>query len=528
VLQQQISDRVSLSGDVHYAARESLIDAIFYGSLNEYLSDSKQYGGSVGLQVDIARDWQIRFNGLLDQSDSELTHFQHFPGGVQTNWGGNESRLLSADLAVDGAIINIQGGEVRLALGAHGRRETFEEQADVYPAELSRDVGAVYAEVNIPVVGDGNSRAWLEYVDLTLAARYEDYSDFGDTFNPKVGVAFSPSHGLNLRGTWGTSFKAPLLNQLNPADRYAVLYDGFFLDEQGAGTVAGLHLLNNSETLGAEESTNWTAGLDFRPPALPQLSLSATYFEIDYNERIRSPFPSSYQTSAVLSDPLYASVVTRNPSRSTVDSLIQGARHSYCFDYLLGDFCDISEYAARVGVIVDERLRNLAGVELSGLDISLNYTLSNSLGEWGLRLHGSRMLKNRQQVIAGSPSTNEMNDVWQPVDLRLRGSVSFNRGDLSVVASIGYVDDYQDRRPGSTRSTVASWATVDLSAQYEFRNLRSTGWLDNLTVQFGAINLFDRDPPFVSSNSGLNYDGVNANALGRFLSMQITAQWGRR
>ena len=533
VLQQQVSDRVSLSGDVRYAARESLIDAIYYGSLNEYLSDSRQYGGSVGIQVDTARDWQIRFNGLLDQSDSELTYFQHFPGGVQTDFAGNESRLLSADLAVDGALIKTPSGDIRLALGAHGRREQFEEQANAYPAELDRDVAAIYAEVNIPVVGDGNRRAWLEYVDLTLAARYEDYSDFGDTFNPKVGLAFSPRRGLNVRGTWGTSFKAPLLNQLNPANRYAVLFDGYYLDELGTGTVPGLHLGGNGENLSAEESTNWTAGFDFKLLSLPQLSLSATYFEIDYKERISTPFPATYDSSAVLSDPLYASVVTRSPSLSTVDGLIQGARHAYCYDYALESLCDVSEYAARVGVIVDGRLRNLAGVELSGLDLRLGYGLSSPFGEWGFQLSGSRMFKNRQQVIAGSPQTNQMNDVWQPIDLRLRNSVTFSRDGLSVMAAISYVDEYQDRRQpltrlGSTRSRVASWTTVDLSAQYEFKSFGSSDWLDNLTVQFGAINLFDRDPPFVSSSSGLNYDGVNANALGRFLSMQITAQWGRR
>jgi iron complex outermembrane recepter protein len=48
---------------------------------------------------------------------------------------------------------------------------------------------------------------------LTLAGRYEDYSDVGTDFSPQVGLSFEPVQALKLRGTWNRSFHAPSLFQ---------------------------------------------------------------------------------------------------------------------------------------------------------------------------------------------------------------------------------------------------------------------------------------------------------------------------
>ncbi len=56
---------------------------------------------------------------------------------------------------------------------------------------------------------------------LTVGARYDDYSDFGDSFNPRAGITWEFAKGYNLKLLYGRAFRAPsfyeLYNQNNPA-----------------------------------------------------------------------------------------------------------------------------------------------------------------------------------------------------------------------------------------------------------------------------------------------------------------------
>lgn len=527
-INQNLSDSLKLSGDVFFARRNSAYN-VEVASIIPVSTDSEvnQYGGSVQLSKDLVEGWQVRLSGMLDQNDSDQQYSIHFPDGAQGYRYGNKSRLWSADLAADGSLMSAPGGDVRLALGGHLRGEEFAEEFSVYPSQLERDVKAAYAELLVPWVSEHNRRLGFERLQLTLAARYEKYSDFGSTFNPKFGLAWAPVGSLDLRGTWGTSFKAPLLTQLNPEYRHANVYEGYFVDATGTATV--LSLSGNGENLGPEESENWTIGFDFSPEAIPSLSISATYFDIDYDERIRTPFPGRVEPSVLL-DPVYETLITRGPSEATVQDLLARARHTTCYTQVTGseEVCDPFAYTNRVAAILDERVMNIAGIHLSGIDFSASYQLTNAVGDWGLTLAGSQMLKNRQRLVPGGPVTSELNDVWRPVDLRLRTILSLSREGSSLVAAINYTDNYHDTRTnlGASvpRSSVSSWTTVDLTAQYELsRHWKS--WGGEITLQLSAINLFDRDPPYVASAYGMYYDAVNASPIGRFVSAQLTARW---
>jgi iron complex outermembrane receptor protein len=54
-------------------------------------------------------------------------------------------------------------------------------------------VRALYAEVQVPFVGVGNGRPGIERLELNLSGRLDDYSDFGTTSNPKIGLLWSPA-----------------------------------------------------------------------------------------------------------------------------------------------------------------------------------------------------------------------------------------------------------------------------------------------------------------------------------------------
>jgi iron complex outermembrane receptor protein len=123
-----------------------------------------------------------------------------------------------------------------------------------------------------------------------------------------------------------------------------------------------------------------------------------------------------------------------------------------------------------------------------------------------------------------------MNKAWSPVDLRLRGNVSYALRSFSVSAFANYTDSYRDGRSArlagaGQRAEVGSWLTFDVSLQYDVGRLIASEAMPELALSLNAINVLDRDPPFISSPLGINYDGVNANPLGRFVGAQLVARW---
>jgi outer membrane receptor protein involved in Fe transport len=67
---------------------------------------------------------------------------------------------------------------------------------------------------------------------------------------------------------------------------------------------------------------------------------------------------------------------------------------------------------------------------------------------------------------------------------------------------------------------ITSWTTVDLSASYRFNTLNGT------SILLAATNVMNKAPPYVDDPiTALHYDGANANALGRVISLQVVAKW---
>ncbi len=529
MLSQRFGDRFELSADFFYGKRESDLLSQFGLSALTYDTNIKvrQYGGAMTLSADLSDEWQVRISGAMDRNES-FGHSVMF--GVFEDTFENESALDSLEVVADGPLMNAPGGKVRLALGGQLRDERFEDIYYLYPARLDREVTAAYAEVLVPWVTQANRRAGVERLELSFAGRYESYSDFGSAFNPKVGLAWAPHAALTVRGTWGTSFKAPLLSQLNPNNVRVGMLEEWLRDASGQ-LVTGINVVGSGERLGPEESRNWTIGLDFSPAAIKGLNVSTTYFDIDYTDRIKYPFPDGYDPVGVLLDPAYDLVVTRDPSAAEVAALMARPNAS-CFNYVTFEDCTANlPPAEEVAAIVNSRLRNLAAVRMKGIDLSTTYGYKTEVGDWNFQLSGQYLLHNREQLIAGVPAISTMNDVWRPVDLRLRAGASFVRGPVNAAAYVNYTDDYRDSRAASAaggsvqRTDVASWTTVDLTLQYKLFSAAAKGWLGETTLGLSVVNLFDRDPPYVANSFGLFFDGVNANPRGRFVSAQLAARW---
>src|SRR6185503_2534975 len=127
-----------------------------------------------------------------------------------------KSEMTSYDASITGGLFELGAGQVQMAAGLEYREESISDIPDdqfqrglifgteAVAASASRDITSAYVEFSVPL---------LESLELSLAGRYDDYSDFGDTTNPKVAVRWAPIQELAFRASWGTGFRAPSLAQ---------------------------------------------------------------------------------------------------------------------------------------------------------------------------------------------------------------------------------------------------------------------------------------------------------------------------
>jgi outer membrane cobalamin receptor len=192
-------------------------------------NEQTEYGGTLEAEWSVGPDWRI--TGAQSYAYSDGYRVNLAPAtGTQPALDNNievEQEVFTTTLDAEGGLFALPGGTARLAVGGEYRKETLFSEASFSPAPrppISRGVVAGYAELFLPIVGQGNAGAFGQRLELTGAIRYEEYSDVGDTDNVKLGAVWEPVEGLALRGTYGTSFRAPYLYQFDATLASALIY----------------------------------------------------------------------------------------------------------------------------------------------------------------------------------------------------------------------------------------------------------------------------------------------------------------
>ncbi|HEV8209436.1 MAG TPA: TonB-dependent receptor [Vicinamibacterales bacterium] len=189
------------------------------------------------------------------------------------------SSVKLIDFKASREVMPLEGGGLGVAVGAEMRWENANnppvpgtDTSDViglgYSAfNSSRRVTALYGEVTAPV------KKWLE---LTGALRYDHYSDFGDSWTPKVGFKVKPMDTLAIRGTYSEAFRAP-----GPAEVGGSSF-GF--------TSIGI-LSIGQPGIKPETAKSYTLGLIFEPIA--GNSATVDFWKIDRKNEIVQADPAS-------------------------------------------------------------------------------------------------------------------------------------------------------------------------------------------------------------------------------------------
>lgn len=540
-------------------ATSSVVGYSFTDELGPIHSDgrSDNFGASLGVDIDLPRGWQAetylayaseaahrdvdrRYNSRFLQEamgmipDDPTTSFSTAVSGffnpygdgaansaaildfVGSGWSTSKSRsrVESVNVKVDGALFDLPGGPVKIAVGGQLRRERFQfltvgmTSRTVPTVTLAgpydSKIAAGFVEVRAPLFGPANRRPGLERLELSLAARIEHYDDVGSTRNPKVGVLWSPMSDILVRGSYGTSFRAPSL-----AERFETEGGGgAYLN---LGGVQKLVLLRYGGNVGLkpEHARSWTAGVDYTPAAVPGLHMSAGWFNIRFRDRIGTPVYDDITNA--LGSPVYATFVTRvDPTSTTNLASVSALLEKYG---VTGQFPANAYYA-----VVDGRYLNTGGLRVEGVDLSANYGFDVGADHFDVDANATYLTQYRRKVTPDAPAFQLLDRPGQPVDLRAQMRGSWRRGPYGASVTLNYTDDYG----GGGVPKIDSLTTVDLQLRW---TPPSKGALAGVDLSLSVQNLFNTAPPFYDSPAGVGYDTANAEPLGRFVSVQLTKAW---
>jgi iron complex outermembrane recepter protein len=453
--------------------------------------------------------------------DGSHTHPATIEAIRSVNRRNARSEISSILLTADGPLLDLPSGVVKTAIGAEYREESLGQESrlpgfDQFPTrlQLGRKIAAVFAELSIPLIGNPADPHLPPRLELSLAGRYEQYDDFGRTYNPKIGLRWTPLASVKLRASWGTSFKAPNLVDLSDTGNVSGLLP--LRDPRSpTGRSTALGLQGGNPDLKEERATTWTAGLDLAPPALPGFQLSLTGYSIDYEDQVIRPGPLNL-FDVLLEEGQWAAVITRNPSQSQIDAICTNPQ-------FFGNASDCSTNPPTV--VFDFRKHNLAITQVRGLDFALNQSFDTDVGRFNVQVNGSHVFHFKRAFTKTAPAVDVVDTVNNPLALRLRGTVEWQQHGahetgFAVNLTANYTGSYQDR-DSPLRHSVDAWTTFDLGLRYQTE--KRGGWTDDTEFALNVTNVLNDDPPFVDREWG--YDFFNAQPTGRVLSATVSRRW---
>jgi iron complex outermembrane recepter protein len=415
------------------------------------------------------------------------TPWESFVINGETNVATLES--TTADITVSRPIFELPAGEVGFALGASFTTQDWQAKVNseivrqvpgsgIDPnkpiSKGDRDISAIFTEFHVPI---------LPSLEAQIAARYDEYSDFGDTFNPKVGLRWEPMKEIMFRASYSTGFRAPSLYEINApiSETYTgAKYNDPVLCPGGVPIESKYQVECNTQfkrtqggspDLQPEESTSFTAGFVFEP--IKNLVFTADYFNIEIDGLV-----------GIIGE----STIFNNPER-------------YADRFVRDEEGRIKH--------IRTTLMNSGGLKTEGVDVSLNYlSPKTSTGRFGFGIDGTYVMKLDYQSLPGSDWNGLVGLYVDPAVVRWKhvANINWSFEDWKMIFEQQYVRGYEDY---SGERDVADYTLYNFATTYKgFKNVELTG---------GIRNIFDTEPSAsdVMDNFQYGYDPRYADPTGR-------------
>ncbi|WP_226876979.1 TonB-dependent receptor [Microbulbifer hainanensis] len=431
--------------------------------------------------IDAAQQDFIRGESLVDGS-AHMSSLIYMANGVLGSYSAGDI-LAAAGIEVRRESINVESNDAMgmSFIGGHASGS----------AEGERLIAETFAEISIPLVAD---HLWVDG-----AIRYSDYSDFGNTANPKVSLRWRPLPSILFRASYATGFKAPTLIDMNQSGYQSQEYLFDPCTGSDAASLPGcrgqadgariqyLTEFGGNPDLQPETSDNRSFGIVWTPTLLKGFSATLDLFDIRQNDVIDT------SPQYLINKNAYGGLFTNRVLRDERGDIVK---------------------------ILATRL-NIGAREVRGLDLSLRYErTSERLGQLRLSLNASHMEHYLNQPAPGSPIEDLAGTFVDPASggagslpqLKANTGIYWHKGNWEGGYTIHYVSDLDEtftRDSASVTRKVKSWTSNDLQLAYIFRA--------GLRFAVGIDNLFDREPPFAATAFNDNYDGRTYDLSGRYL-----------
>ena len=501
---QQVNSNLSVFAEGLYNRTTSFGLSTYFSSPTDFdRTVGYTYNATVGANLILPHDWKVDISGTTGSDRFDLFDTEpccdYAAHVVPTN------RSSTGEILGEGPIFSIPSGDVRAAVGAGYRSEGLVSEA-VLSVTASRHIEYGFGEVTLPIIGAQTARTGAQELVLTLAGRYEDYSDVGTHFSPLVGLSYKPLQALRLRGTWNRSFLAPSLYE-----KYSPYFAQLLqVEAPTGGSTLAIDTGGGNSALQPETAKSFTIGGDYQPPEVRTLQISATYFNIRYSNLITEAITDP--TTALI-DPVYASLVTLNPSPALQQSVISGAMPFY-------NFTGTPYNPALVSAIIDDRFLNVSEQLARGADIRLKILFDSDLGQFTPFFNGS-YLQLRQKLTDASLAQTISGLVYYPPKYKIQGGLNWSRSSLAGTAIINYVPPENDNLL-TTPGRVGCWATLDLQGSYSI--VRPQSMFNGISFRLGVMNVLDKRPSYLPGDP-LGYDATQASPLGRAVNIGLVKEW---
>lgn len=403
------------------------------------------------------------FNPAGDRGDLSSAYYEP--------WARETANFYMADLRFEGELMELAGRPVVLTVGESYVFRDYMNEVDAASENNETLSGAgssgkadrfffsTYAQIEANLTPK---------LDLFLAGRYDKFSDFGDTFNPKVGFRYKVTNDLMWRSTVGTGFKAPALSTL-----YASSSDSFrrFIDYKACeqdGTPESCSprqyrvLSSGNENLSEITSFSYNTGLVYSPTT--NLNLSLDFWSVTQKGIAWGPGDQS------LEDVTRAEVAGIDPSV-----------------YNIHMNRDANGYLDNTNPIVAST-QDLSYQKTGGLDFELSYVLPVPIGSIRFGEMMSYRLWDITSVFPGLPDRDWVKEHWVN---RWRNNVNISYVLLghSLGITVVSTDKFQN---AVKNGYVDSYHRFDLAYSYS--------GFDKLNLTIGVQNFLGTTPPLDMTN----------------------------
>lgn len=554
---KDVSDNISATKLEEWAGKATADAYNFFngGNLaNPQVGDSTASSQAAidGIRVDLVRRTKTEL-ALWDFKVSRPDIYQLPAGPVGVAAGiefRKETQLDDRDSRMDGTIRyqNLAGTWSSDLINQNENPDTYGE----------REVFSAYAEVAAPLVSPDMGVPLVHNLEVQIAGRFEEYSDFGSVAKPKFAFAWDVVDGFRIRGSWAQGFRAPNLEQINATqitrsnqtidwvycaalDANGALAGG--LRNCGASMASYVHAdyiddfrqnharkstperRSGNPDLEPEESETVSLGVVFQPRFIPaeygDFTITADWWQVE-------------QTGMV--------------------GLFRG-QNAVTLDYLLRKNGSYNPNVVRKEVTAaDERIFAGSGFEavgeidhildaytnqqpqtVEGLDLGVMWKLrTDRFGDFSANLNVSHLLK---YYLDMAPDTQMLADAVASGELDSNIFISGSMGDMiadfgrpewkwslsttwrkdawTVGAFTQYISSLYDDSVTNADGdfwTVDSTITGNLYAEYAFDGSRFGDALANSSVRVGVRNITDETPPLASGG----YVGTVYQPYGRY------------